>query len=114
VALMLLCFIATQALTGQGSTFHPRLGPIRTWQFQSVKRFGGFLDSRFWDEAMLREGIALPSHKQLYTLLQRLHSGQPITVVAFGTSVSHQGGCWHRDLDHLQVRGALLARMLQD
>jgi hypothetical protein len=118
VALILLCGIVTQARPVAaaaapctspwcalgGSGFQPRLGPIRTWQFQFDKRLGGFLDARFWDEAMLREGVALPSHKQLYTLLQRLHSGQPITVVAFGTSISHNGGCWHRDLDHLQAR----------
>jgi hypothetical protein len=87
-----------------GSGFKPRLGPIRTWDYRFDERLGGFVNRRIWDEAMLREGFALPSHKQLYSMLQRLHSGQPVTVVAFGTSVSQSGGCWHRDLDHLQAR----------
>jgi hypothetical protein len=57
---------------------------------------------------MLREGVVNPGFGQLHGLLRKLHAGEPVTVVSFGTSISDRAGCWHRDIAHLEASVGML------
>jgi hypothetical protein len=63
---------------------------------------------KYWNAAMLHEGTVVPGYKQLHGLLRKLHSGKPITVLVLGTSISENGGCFYRDMDHLEASVGVL------
>lgn len=93
--------LLTSDETGAGASFRPKLGGSSRWLYQAVHRPNLMYSSRFWNEGLLREGVVVSGHNQLHGLLNKLHSGKPITVAAFGTSISDNGGCFHRSVKHL-------------
>ena len=53
---------------------------------------------RIWTKADLGRAISVPSYEQMGPLIRRLEAGLPITVLAFGDSITKDsGGCFHRD-----------------
>jgi hypothetical protein len=66
------------------------------------------LSKRFWDEAMLQAGVMQAGYKQLFPLFDKLNSGKPITVAAFGTSISDTAGCWYSSIDKIKQTVGLL------
>jgi hypothetical protein len=63
----------------------------------------GWFKQRIWDKAALDASIALTGYSQAYPLIHKLETGQPITVIAIGTSISADlGGCYHKSLDYIR------------
>ena len=62
-------------------------------------------DCRLWSQADLRRLRGATHYSGLLPLLQRLDAGLPITVAAFGSSItSNFGGCFHADIAFLRSR----------
>lgn len=66
--------------------------------------------AKFWDEFDLREATLVESPYQLGPLLAKLKRGEPISVVALGSSVTADyGGCFNRgNLDVVRAHVKLL------
>jgi hypothetical protein len=63
-------------------------------------RWGNFTMKRFWDEDTLKNALRASDPVQLYPLIKKLERGEPIIVVALGSSVTQEfGGVYHRDLE---------------
>jgi hypothetical protein len=63
-------------------------------------RWGPWRMKRYWDEEALKNAIRSSDSAQLYPVIHKLESGQPITVVSFGSSiVADYGGVFHSDLE---------------
>lgn len=90
--------------------FKPKLAAAAPWSkpFFDQDAEDEFQPTKYWNAAMLHEGTVVPGYKQLHGLLRKLHSGKPITVVVLGTSISENGGCFHRDMDHLEASVGVL------
>lgn len=51
---------------------------------------------RLWERGQLNAAYAVASYPQMQSLVQKLQTGQPITLVALGTSISEDfSGCFH-------------------
>ncbi len=60
---------------------------------------------RFWRQADLRRLRNVAHYDALRPLFSKLHAGLPITVAAFGSSItSNAGGCFHADIDTFRAR----------
>ena len=54
--------------------------------------------ARIWTKADLDHASSVLSYEQMGPLIRRLEAGLPITVLAFGDSITQaHGGCFHRD-----------------
>ena len=54
--------------------------------------------ARIWTKADLAHASSVLSYEQMGPLIRRLEAGLPITVLAFGDSITKDnGGCFHRD-----------------
>ena len=54
--------------------------------------------ARIWTKADLGRASSVLSYEQMGPLVRRLVAGLPITVLAFGDSITKDhGGCFHRD-----------------
>jgi hypothetical protein len=87
---------------------HPRQRipfDIRQWVYRDCKDCS-YEDSnkrRFWDRAALQRAAGVANYEQMRPFLDKLNAGQPVTVVAFGDSITAtHGGCYHRDTAHLR------------
>ncbi len=49
-------------------------------------------DKRFWDRGDLAAGISEMHAGRMESFFEKLNSGQPVTVVAFGDSITKDGG----------------------
>ena len=68
------------------------------WNYTNVTIEGG-TQQRLWSIEDLEAAISVRGRQDgaLRQLLDRLQGGQPIVVLALGTSVTRRGGCFHRD-----------------
>jgi hypothetical protein len=57
---------------------------------------------RYWDESMLQDSVIQSNHRQLFGVLEKLHSGKPISVAAFGTSITDTAGCWFSSIEKMR------------
>ena len=65
---------------------------------------------RFWTQADLRRVRSVVHYEALRPVFAKLRAGLPVTVAAFGSSItSSYGGCYHTDVEALSARlgGAL-------
>jgi hypothetical protein len=83
------------------STFPYNLQNItRIWG--DVGQTGGRPLQRFWDSGDVQNAIAVASFAQMDPVIEKLESGQPITVAAVGSSVTGDfGGVFHSSLDEI-------------
>ena len=59
---------------------------------------GGEGVTRIWTRADLGHAPSVLNYEQMWPVIRRLEAGLPITVVAFGDSITKDnGGCFHRD-----------------
>ncbi len=60
---------------------------------------------RFWTQADLQRARGVTHYAGLRPIFTRLRAGKPITIAAFGSSItSNSGGCFHSDLDYMRSR----------
>jgi hypothetical protein len=52
------------------------------------------VERRFWDRAALKRAIGAVNYEQLRPFLAKLNRGQPVTVVAFGDSITASHAGW--------------------
>lgn len=67
---------------------------------------GRALADKFWDETLLREAALVESPRQLQPLLSKLRRGEPVSVMAWGSSVTADyGGCFNPgSVDYIRAR----------
>ena len=54
--------------------------------------------ARIWNRSDLDRASSVLNYEQMWPVIRRLEAGLPITVVAFGDSITKDnGGCFHRD-----------------
>ena len=53
--------------------------------------------ARIWTKADLDRASSVLNYEQMWPVIRRLEAGLPITVLAFGDSITKYGGCFHRD-----------------
>ena len=58
---------------------------------------GGEGVTRIWTRADLGHAPSVLNYEQMWPVIRRLEAGLPITVLAFGDSITKYGGCFHRD-----------------
>ena len=85
------------------SSFQPRLRNMATWNY-SIETHPEHTSTRFWTDEMLQHAnmLGASSYLQLRPVLAKLHRGRPLTVAAFGTSITESAGCWHRSMEQLE------------
>ena len=102
---LLLLVLAATVVVAAPSTVPPRVGrlgdsiadwPSIPWQ-PPIKRW--------WDVGVLERAVEVASYHQFVPLLEKLERGEPITVVAVGSSVtSDHGGCFNSSAEALASR----------
>ena len=94
VRVVLLIFAAaSQAAVASG---YPVIMPHNISQLTYPSSEGRM--ARIWTKADLGRASSVLSYEQMGPLVRRLVAGLPITVLAFGDSITKDhGGCFHRD-----------------
>jgi hypothetical protein len=60
-------------------------------------------ESRIWELSDIHAAYSILDFNQMRPFIERLHAGKPVTVLAFGDSITaNHGGCFQRDGDHLK------------
>ena len=102
IAIILVSLItaATAAATGTPVGIHPDIMPRDLSQLTypdtpSVEDSNSV--ARIWNKADLDRASSVLNYEQMLPVIRRLEAGLPITVLAFGDSITKYGGCFHRD-----------------
>jgi hypothetical protein len=90
-----------------GSLPTPKLANILSMP-ENIKDPPPLIIKRYWNEGMLQDSVIQSNHRQLFGLIEKLHSGKPITVAAFGTSITNSAGCWFSSIDKMRHSVGLL------
>ena len=78
-----------------GHPSHPVLMPRNLSQLTYPAADGR---NRIWTKEDLDRAPSVLNYEQMWPVIRRLESGLPITVLAFGDSITKDhGGCFHRD-----------------
>ena len=57
---------------------------------------------RLWSSEQLLDATLTVAHPQFLPLLEKLNHGEPITVLAFGSSITGDlGGCFHTNITNV-------------
>lgn len=100
IALIVL-FLLIQSSTASHEQYVPRL-PTNPELWKYSVPLGFRWPKRLWDERLLVRANAQVTNDRLFSLLRKLDRGEPIVVVAMGSSVvSDYGGCFHNSLDQI-------------
>jgi hypothetical protein len=92
----------------QQQPYTPRIpAAMSEWNYTDVSTTSKTVvraeELRFWDRAALQRAAVALNFEQMRPMLEKLNRGDPVTVVAFGDSITaSHGGCFHRDEAHLK------------
>ena len=93
IALLAFAAAATRAVAASD---YPVLMPHNISQLTYPGMEGRM--ARIWTKADLGHASSVLSYEQMGPLIRRLEAGLPITVLAFGDSITKDhAGCFHRD-----------------
>ena len=86
------------AITSIIHSNHPDIVPIDLRQLIYPGSSAAESLTRSWTKADLDEAWSILNYQQMWPFIRRLEAGLPITVLAFGDSITKDfGGCFHRD-----------------
>lgn len=112
-AMLVTCYVSKYQTEAKAtaSRITPKIpADIREWLYHSEGTLEDNLKLRFWDREALYRADGAINYNQLRPFLEKLNSGQPVTVVGFGDSiVATHSGCFHRDVDHLKQKIPVLS-----
>ena len=93
---VLLTLAVAIAAAGSASCTHPGIMPHDL----SLLTYPNVADgmARIWTKSDLDRASSVLNYEQMWPVIMRLEAGLPITVLAFGDSITKDfGGCFHRD-----------------
>ena len=92
-AMVLISLAAAAAATG-----HPNRPVIMPRNLSQLSYPAADGRNRIWTKADLDRAPSVLNYEQMWPVIRRLEAGLPITVLAFGDSITKDhGGCFHRD-----------------
>ena len=90
--------LAAAISAGSVSGDHPGIMPPNLSQLIYPDTRVAECMARIWTKADLDRASSVTSYEQMWPVIMRLEAGLPITVVAFGDSITKDnGGYFHRD-----------------
>ena len=92
---MVILSLAAEAATGGN---HPDIMPPDLSQLIYPDTSVAECMARIWTKADLDRATSVSNYEQMWPVIMRLEAGLPITVLAFGDSITKDnGGTFHRD-----------------
>ena len=98
VLVLLMLVLLAAAATGYPS--HPSIMPFMRMPRNLSQLTYPAADgrNRIWTKEDLDRAPSVLNYEQMWPVIMRLEAGLPITVLAFGDSITKDhGGCFHRD-----------------
>ena len=98
ITMELLLLAAATAATSSTNGNHPDIMPFNLSQLIYPGNSVDDCMARIWTKADLYSSPSVLNYEQMWPVIRRLEAGLPITVLAFGDSITfNNGGCFHRD-----------------